>query len=96
MYAAAVSSGNSPFEPRWATLYGRDVCRGCLSPSSSLLGSFGNCLPTHPPMIRRITKGIKPVKHKTSMFTLVFFKQKENSFGTHGWNTKVDAAFRIL
>lgn len=25
MYAAAVSSGSSPFEPRCATLYGREV-----------------------------------------------------------------------
>ena len=56
MYAAAVSSGNSPFEPLWAMLYGRDVCRGCLVLSANLLGSV---LPTPHPIVRRIRKGTR-------------------------------------
>ena len=77
MYAAVVSSGNSPFAPRWAMLYGRDVCRDCLSESCNLLGSG---LPTHPPIVSRIRKGTrtKPVKCTTSMFKIIFFKLKEN------------------
>ena len=73
MYAAAVYSGNSPFEPRWAMLYGLDVCRGCLSTSSNLLGSG---LPTHPTIVSRIRKDTttKHVKCTTSMFTLILVK----------------------
>lgn len=38
MYAAAVSSGISPFDPRCAILYGREVCKGFLIPLLILLG----------------------------------------------------------
>lgn len=61
-YAAAVSSGNSPFEPRWAMLYGRDVCRGCLSPLLILLGSGYRGLAEQPTTSNRKNRGGKPTK----------------------------------
>lgn len=61
MYAAAVSSGSSPFEPRCAMLKGREVCKGCLLPSS-LLGSGYIGLAAHPAMKDSNNRGTKPVK----------------------------------
>lgn len=61
MYASEVSSGISPLEPRWAILYGRKVCKGCLLPRLYLLGSGYKGLPKDPATSKRNTKEKMPV-----------------------------------
>lgn len=64
MYAGVVASGISPLEPRWAILYGRDVCKGCLLPRLYLylLGSGYKGLPKDPTTSKRNTNGKMPVE----------------------------------
>lgn len=54
LYAATVSSGNSPLEPRWAILYGLTVCRGFTCTG----------LPAQSPISKRTAIGIKPAKRE--------------------------------
>jgi len=60
-YAAVVSSGNSPLEPRCAMLYGREVCKGRFGPLYSLLGSGFNGLAPQPTNSSSRLKAIIPV-----------------------------------
>lgn len=83
MYAAAVSSGISPFDPRCARLYGREVCRGCLFPLAFLLGSGYNGLPEHPTRSSRNTKGAKPAKCINTKIKLSKPKSADCYLGHH-------------